>query len=61
MPAWERSLCQMVALHEVAVAGYELTGNPAPIESARLQVVAAIDRATAAGVPEAEIDAALSR
>lgn len=59
-PSWERSLAQMVALHDLAVAGYDLTGNAAAVESARLEVVAVIDRTIAAGVPESAIDAALS-
>jgi hypothetical protein len=58
---WERDLFAALALHDLAVAGYRLVPSEHRIEAARLGVVAAIDPAVAAGVPEATIDAALRR
>lgn len=60
-PAWERRLRLAVELYELAVAGYRIVGNAGAVESARLEVVAVIDRTITEGVPEQEIDLALGR
>ena len=60
-PPWERSLAQMVALHDLAVAAMEIGGDHARVESARRQVVVAIDLAAEAGASEVEVDRALAR
>jgi hypothetical protein len=58
-PAWQRDIAAAVALHDLVTAGHFFVPSDQLIERARVGVVAAIDRAVAAGVPEADIDAAL--
>jgi hypothetical protein len=61
MTAWERDLAAALALYDLALAGHALIPSDHRIETARREVVASIDRAVAAGVPEPDIDATLSR
>ncbi|MEJ7824892.1 MAG: hypothetical protein WKF48_05660 [Solirubrobacteraceae bacterium] len=60
--AWERRLAFAVSLHRMVQAGHALTGGQGQtIEATRLDVVAVLDEAAAAGVTEAEQDAAITR
>jgi type IV secretory pathway TrbL component len=59
--SWERDLAAALAGHDLVAAGYKLVADPHAVDRAQRAVVAAIDRAVAAGVPEATIDATLSR
>lgn len=61
MTAWERDLAQALAAHELVAAGHKLVADPHAIDRAQRAVVAVIDRAIDDGVPEADIDVALSR
>jgi hypothetical protein len=56
---WQLDLAAAIALHDLATAGHALVPSDQRIETARVGVVAAIDRAEAAGVPVHEIDAVL--
>lgn len=61
-PQWEHTLAFRVHAHDLIVAGDRLLGRvSAQHEPARLAVVEAIDAALAAGVTEADVDAALAR
>lgn len=59
--SWERDLAAALAAFDLVAAGHRLVADPFAVERARQGVEDAIDRAIAAGVPEADVDAALSR
>lgn len=59
--SWEATLRHRVAVHDLIVAGDRMLGRTSPqAEQARLDVVAAIDEATAAGASEEDVDAVLA-
>lgn len=58
---WEATLRHRVAVHDLIVAGDRMLGRTSPqAERARLDVVAAIDEAAAAGAGEEDVDAVLA-
>ncbi len=60
--AWERRLTYAISLYRVALDGHALTGGHGDaVDGARRDVVGVLDAAMAAGVTEAEQDAALER
>lgn len=58
---WGARLRSAVGAYELVAAGDRLFPNPAAVEAARFEVVAAIDRALARRVLEHEVDRVLAR
>lgn len=58
---WEQSVALAVSAFAVVAAGDRLIANAQAVEAARVEVVAAIDRAIAEGIPAAEVDQVLAR